>query len=114
MYKYLALLLSFNLYAADCELSWEANPTDEKVKWYTVYKDGEVLTRISGDFESDPVPTSYQMTCDLIGYSVSATNEAGEGQITQPVSMEAFQFIVPSIPGNPKIVVINNGTVIIN
>lgn len=109
--RYIILMLvSFNLYAADCQLKWVANPVEEKVDYYSIYKDGAILARVSGEVEGDPVPTNYDFVCDFGAYAISATNTGGEGQISEPVSL-ARSELPPSTPSGFTINIINNITV---
>ena len=124
--KYLSLvlvLLSFSAQAATivtCELSWNANPVEEKITFYSVYRDGILLEQVKAPNVGDPVPTKHSFTCDLNKYSVSASNLYGLesdksvsidilGQITEPA-----EVIPPALPGGVQINIFRPTNVIFN
>ncbi len=92
MKKLLIFLFSGNLYAADCELTWDANPTEEKITHYTVYESDNELIQVND--------TKHTMTCAAGSYSVTATSEYGlESNKSNPVII-----VNPTVP---KSIIIN-------
>ncbi len=92
----LALALIFSTstaVAANCEISWNPNPTEEEITHYSLY-DGStvVVPEIPG--------VTYTLPCAVGAYSVTASNKYG-------IESERSSSIVVGQPVSPKNIIIN-------
>ena len=85
-------LLSFNVQAADCLLMWDANPAEERVIHYNIYKDGQLFAESVQD-------NSFPFICAEGSYAVTAVNILGESDMSSAASLV--------VPTTPKNVIIN-------
>lgn len=68
----------------DVKLNWTANPAEEAVTGYNVYKDGALLAVAPANEYND-----VNVAAGLHSYEVAAVNIWGEGPHSDPVSTPA-------------------------